>query len=263
MADKKTVTAPVADGEGGVMSLTGHLKELRNRIFVVAIVFFVGVVAGLAYASPLTQLLLDMGEKYNYTFITTAPQEKLLQYFRIAIYAGIILATPVGAFQTFRFMQPGLKRREARFFGIALIFGFIMFCVGVAFAYFISLPFMLNYLVNGVGGLDQVMAMNQLANYISFVMMVITIFGCVFEMPLISVILSAVGLVTPELLKKIRGLATVLIFLLAAIITPPDVVSQVMVACPMILLYQVSIWLSAIFRRRKPLPADDEDEEEE
>ena len=136
----------------------------------------------------------------------------------------------------------------------------MLFCVGILFAYKVTLPFMLNFLVT-LEGTDYITASISIESYINLCLTMFIIFGCVFEMPLVTIILAKMGIANPEIMKKGRGVAIVLIFLVAAIITPPDIVSQCFVAVPMCLLYFISIFLSSIFY--KPRTDDDEDDEEE
>ncbi len=146
------------------------------------------------------------------------------------------------------------------FFKLVLLLGLMLFCIGILFAYKVTLPFMLNFLVT-LEGTDYITASISIESYINLCLTMFIIFGCVFEMPLVTIILAKMGIANPEIMKKGRGVAIVLIFLVAAIITPPDIVSQCFVAVPMCLLYFVSIFLSGIFY--KPRPDDDEDDEEE
>ena len=195
--------------EDGSMTLTGHLKELRNRLIICAVVFVVGVVVSLAYADRLIDLLTAMGRDY-YQFVSIAPQEKLMQYFQLVMLLGLIL-----------------------------------FCVGVLFAYKLMMPFMLRFLSTGIEGAEYIQTTTSIESYVNLCLTMFIIFGCVFEMPLITM----------------RGVAIVVIFFIAAVVTPPDIVSQCMVAFPMVLLYFVSIFLSGIFY--KPRDTDEDDEEEE
>ena len=197
----------------------------------------------------------------NYTFVFLAPQEKLMQYFRVSLIAAVIVTIPVALYQVYAFAKPGLKRSESFFFRLVLLFGLALFCVGVLFAYKVTLPFMLNFLVT-LEGTDYITASISIESYINLCLTMFIIFGCVFEMPLVTIILAKMGIANPEIMKKGRGVAIVLIFLVAAIITPPDIVSQCFVAVPMCLLYFISIFLSGIFYKPKT-DDDDEDDEEE
>lgn len=248
--------------DDGSMTLTGHLKELRNRLIVCAVVFVVGVVGFLAISDKLIDLLTAMGMKANYTFVFIAPQEKLMQYFRVSLLAAVIVTIPVILYEVYAFAKPGLKKSESFFFGIVMLMGLGLFVVGVLFAYFISLPFMLNFMVT-LEGTDYITAQISIESYISLCLTMFIIFGCVFEMPLVTVVLAKMGIANPEIMKKGQGVAIVLIFFIAAVITPPDIVSQCMVAIPMIGLYFLSIFLSGVFYKPKSDDDDDEDDEEE
>ena len=255
---KRKKKAEVIDD--GNMTLTGHLKELRNRLIVCAVVFVVSVVITLMYADRLIDVLTAMGQGY-YTFVSIAPQEKLMQYFRVSLLAAFVVTVPVALYQVYAFAKPGLKRSESFFFRLVLLFGLALFCVGVLFAYKVTLPFMLNFLVT-LEGTDYITASISIESYINLCLTMFIIFGCVFEMPLVTIILAKMGIANPEIMKKGRGVAIVLIFLVAAIITPPDIVSQCFVAVPMCLLYFISIFLSGIFYKPKT-DDDDEDEDDE
>ena len=248
--------------EDGSMTLTGHLKELRNRLIICAVVFVVGVVVSLAYADRLIDLLTAMGRDY-YEFVSIAPQEKLMQYFRVSLLAAFVITVPVALYQIYAFAKPGLKKSETFFLKLVILLGLALFCVGVLFAYKLMMPFMLRFLSTGIEGADYIQTTTSIESYVNLCLTMFIIFGCVFEMPLVTIILSKMGIANPEILKKARGVAIVLIFFIAAVVTPPDIVSQCMVAIPMVLLYFVSIFLSGIFYKPRSESEDEEDEEEE
>ena len=245
--------------EDGSMTLTGHLKELRNRLIICAVVFVVGVVVSLAYADRLIDLLTAMGRDY-YEFVSIAPQEKLMQYFRVSLLAAFVITVPVALYQIYAFAKPGLKKSETFFLKLVILMGLALFCVGVLFAYKLMMPFMLRFLSTGIEGADYIQTTTSIESYVNLCLTMFMIFGCVFEMPLVTIILSKMGIIYPDLLKKVRGVAIVCIFLIAAVVTPPDIVSQCMVALPMVLLYFISIFLSGIFYKPK---SDNEDEDDD
>jgi sec-independent protein translocase protein TatC len=151
-------------------------------------------------------------------------------------------------YQIWAFVSPALRKTEKLFFMLAMIFGLICFCIGVFFAYKIVLPFTLNFLISFNSGSGAESAIT-LQNYISFLMTIFTIFGVVFELPVVSVLLTQMGFVKVSWMKKGRKPMIVVIFLVAALITPPDIVSQIMVAFPMLFLYELSIILSSFFQK--------------
>ena len=236
--------------DDGSMSLSGHLKELRNRVAVCVAVLVLGFFLCLSVAGKLVTALTDLGAAYQYQYVYIAPQELLLVYFNLALIGAAVLTFPVLAYEAYAFCSPGLTGKERTGIALALLAGTLFFILGVAFARFISMPFMLRFLIGFTTEVD-VSASISIQEYVSFLMTVFVIFGAVFELPVISVLLTALGVLRADWLRKGRRIMIVLIFLLAAIITPPDVVSQIMVAIPMIALYELSIFLSALVSKAK------------
>ena len=245
MKKKKT------ENTDGSMSLSGHLRELRNRLLVVLAVFVVGVVVCFSSASPVVELLTGLGQQFGYQFVYIRPQELLMVYFSISLLGAFVLSLPVTAYEVFSFCSPGLRKIEKSMMLLGMTFGTVFFVVGVLFAYFITVPFMLRFLISFSTDVA-VTASISIQEYMSFLLMVFTIFGVIFELPVLSVILTALGVVKPSWLVKARRPMIVVIFFVAAIITPPDIVSQVMVAIPIIALYEFSILLSrGVYKTKK------------
>ena len=250
---KKKAKEPVSPD--GSMSLSGHLRELRNRILICVILLVVVFGVCLSFAPRLVTLLTDMGRRYDYVYVYIAPQELFLVYMNVALVGAVVVCFPVLAYQVYAFCSPGLSGKERGYISGALIAGGLCFLVGVAFAYFISLPFMLRFLIQFTGEVD-VAASISIQQYVSFLLTVFVIFGLVFELPVVSVLLTGLGLVKAEWLVKGRKVMIVVIFVLAAIITPPDIVSQIMVAVPMLGLYEISIALSRVVGRARKSAAE-------
>ncbi len=230
------------------MKLTGHLKELRNRLIVCLLILFIGTIVGLGFAPRVVEHLLGLGEVYGYQYVYLAPQELLMQYMSVALIFGLVCAMPVIMYEVWAFARPGLTKRENLAFVFSLIFGSIFFCVGVYFAYRIMLPTMLLFL-STLENRAEVAAAISVQNYISFLLTIFIIFGVVFELPVISVVLNALKLLKVEWMKKARRFVIVISFVVAAFITPPDVISQIMVGIPIIFLYQLSIILCLIMEK--------------
>jgi sec-independent protein translocase protein TatC len=255
---KKANPAPNPDGS---MSLSGHLRELRNRILVCVLLLLVVFALCLSFAPRIVTLLTDMGKRFDYVYVYIAPQELFLVYMNVALVGAVVVCFPVLAYQIYAFCSPGLSAKERTYISGALIAGAVCFLLGVAFAYFISLPFMLRFLIQFTftGEVD-VTASISIQQYVGFLMTVFVIFGLVFELPVVSVLLTGLGIVRAEWLVKGRKIMIVVIFVLAAIITPPDIVSQIMVAVPMLGLYELSIVLSRAVGKMKKT-ADEAEEE--
>lgn len=246
----KTKQRKKALGDEGRMSLSGHLRELRNRAVICVLALAVGFGICLSIAPRIVTMLTDMGTAYSYTYVYIAPQELLMEYLSIALTGGLVVAFPFVGYHVYAFCSPGLKRREKSFVLGTLFFGTVCFCAGVLFAYFLSVPFMLRFLIQFSAEVS-VSASISIQQYVSFLLTVFVVFGTIFELPVVSVLLTVLGIIKAEWMVKGRKAMIVVIFALAAIITPPDVVSQIMVAVPMIGLYELSILLSRIFGREK------------
>ena len=244
------------------MSLSGHLRELRNRIIVVVVLLVVSFMVCLTFAPRFITFLTEMGKQYNYVYVYIAPQELLLVEFSAALIAAIVICFPVIAYEAYAFCSPGLTSKERRGVLGALFAGALFFVLGVAFAGFIVLPFVLRFLIQFTNHVD-VSASISIQSYVSFLLTMFVIFGLVFELPVISVLLTGLGIIRAEWLMKGRRIMIVVIFLLAAIITPPDVVSQVMVAIPMLGLYELSIGLSRLVGKAKQKAAEEDEEDED
>jgi len=230
------------------MTLAGHLRELRNRLVVCLICLVASSLVGLHFAPELVEVLADIGKSYGYSYVYIAPQELLMQYFSIALLAGVCMTFPVILYHIWAFVQPGLQKNENILFLSAIFFGLLCFIGGIIFAYKIMLPFMLHFLI-GISAGSGITASISVQNYITFLLTIFMIFGIVFELPVISVLLTQMGLLKVEWMKKGRRVIIVVIFLVAALITPPDIVSQIMVAIPMAGLYEISIILCSVLMK--------------
>ncbi len=223
-----------------------HFRELRTRLILSLLGVAVG--AGVAYWNwqeiwehlvyPVTRQGLDV------VFIATSPMETVMTSFRLSIISGIFLAFPWVTWQIWRFLAPGLYRNERRLF-LGTFAGFvIMFAVGAAFCYFVVLPAGLAFLANYMDG--AVVQSWRQADFASFVIRFLLAFGIMFELPVAVFLLGRLGLVTVTGMWRFFRFAVVLIFIVAALLTPPDPVSQLLMALPLCLLYLGSIGVCAI-----------------
>ena len=253
---RKTEKKQQAEGE---MTLSGHLTELRNRIIVIVVVLVIAMFIGLGQAEKIVSALLDIGRAKGYQFVYLAPQEMLIQFFSISLIFAALIGLPLIFYEAYAFMSPGLRKSEKLFFLLAIIFGIVFGFLGILFAYKVLIPFMLYFLLDMSKGVS-VAAAISVGNYISFLMTIFIIFAVIFEFPVVTVLLTQMGILKVEWMKKARKVMIVVIFIMAAIVTPPDVVSQVMVALPMILLYELSVILCTIFGVFKKKPAEESSE---
>ena len=244
------------ENEEGEMNLTGHLRELRNRIIHVILIFFVAVIAIFNYSQEIVDYFIQIGVNYGYNFVYLSPSELFMQYIRVTIIAAIVLIVPVIFFEIWAFIKPGLRKNENTIVFLAMMMGLGFFVLGVLFAHKIIMPFMLQFYMK-INVSDIIEASISVENYVGFIMSNFLIFGCVFEMPVVVTLLTQLGLINYRILQKARRIAIVLIFILAAIITPPDVVSQCLCAGPMILLFEVSVQFSKMISKRKAKKAQE------
>lgn len=251
-------------GLGRPMSLRDHLTELRKRITWAFIWAIVGFIICYPFAeelfrlllAPLTRVLPSAGH-----LIFTSPPEAFFTYMKVAFVAGVFLTSPLVFYQIWAFIAPGLYREEKVHILPIAFFSALFFILGGAFCYFITFPFAFEFFMSF--STDVIVAMPALNESLSFVLQLLLAFGLVFELPLFVFFLSRLGLVTADMMRKFRRYAILANVIVAAILTPPDVMSQLLMAGPLILLYELSILIAAVFGKKKEKPADDNDEEEE
>lgn len=224
------------------MSLMGHLEELRKRLTLVVIVNLVVAMLLFNRASTVMQYLLSINPGMQLVYIS--PSELLLVYIQISFIMALILCSPLNLYEVWAFVEKGLYKKEKASVLLALVFGMICFVAGAGFCYFMVLPTILKFFVRIE--ITEVASMISVKSYASFTNTMLLAFGCVFEMPVLVFLLTKLEILTPDFLKKNRPLLIIVIFIFAAIITPPDVVSQIMLALPMVVLLQLSIGISIL-----------------
>lgn len=247
---------------GGKMPLLDHLIELRSRLLksLVAIGLAFGVC--LYYAKPifaiLVQPLVAAGQgKLIYTQLF----EAFFVEIKVALFAAMLIAFPVIAIQLWRFVAPGLFKQEKRALAPFLVATPILFSVGACFAYFITIPIALKFLLGYqgvVGGVTQE-ALPSVGNYLSFTMQFIFAFGVAFLLPILLMLIERAGLVTLEQLISSRRYMIVGAFIIAAIFTPPDVLSQLLLAIPLCLLFEMTLVAIRLTNRGKKANAEAEE----
>jgi sec-independent protein translocase protein TatC len=203
----------------------------------------VGIGLGFAVSYGFSQQLLLLLQRPMPTrLVFIAPTEAFFVNLKVAFYAGLFLSVPLLLFQVWKFVAPGLYEHERRYSFPFLIISTILFLLGAIFAYVVILPIALHFLISQGGELWQPNI--TLSNYLSFCMRLILAAGLVFEFPVLMYFLAKVGVVTPAFLVKNRKYAVLAAFVIAAILTPPDVFSQVLLAVPLLLLFEVSIFVA-------------------
>lgn len=239
-----------SDSPENVMGILDHLSELRKRLFIIVGLFLVLAALSFNYVDLIVDVLIDNSKTLGYQLVYLTPGELFSQYIKISLIIGLTVASPVILFQVWAFILPGLEKGEKFVVFSSLFSGLICFIVGAAFAYIIAVPMMLNFFIT-VDKNQFVQATISIQNYINFVLSTLITFGIIFEMPVVTVLLSQLGILRPVWMTKSRKFVIVVLFVVGAVITPPDVVSQVLVAVPMLVLFEISVLLSKLIARRK------------
>jgi sec-independent protein translocase protein TatC len=231
---------------------TSHLEELRNRLIVSFIAIGVGAVIAFAFKERLFNILvrplIKVMEEGD-TLIFTGLPEAFFTYLKVALLAGIIVSSPVILYQFWMFVAPGLYKKERRMMGPVVLLSSFFFIGGALFGYFIVFPWGFKFFLGFAT--ETIRPLPSMKEYFAFSAKLLLAFGLVFELPLVLTFLARLGIVSVDFLKRNRKYALLLFFAGAAILTPPDVVTQVMMAVPLMALYEISIIGARIFGRKK------------
>ena len=249
-----------AEIEASKAPLLDHLVELRSRLIKSLLAFFGAFLVCFYFAEPiygfLVQPLADaFAGQQGRRMIFTALYETFFTYVKVGMFGAMCIAFPFVAVQIWMFIAPGLYRHEKRAFLPFMAATPIMFIVGAAFVYYVMLPYAIHFFLGfenpGSNGGMAIQLEARVSEYLGFVMTLIFAFGFCFELPVLLTLLGRVGIVTSAGLSKARRYAIVGVFAVAAVVTPPDVFSQLSLAIPMVGLYEISIWLVYLMERRR------------
>lgn len=232
------------------LSILGHLTELRKRLIRSLIAVAITSIISFIFAEQIFNILKGPLPP-DFPLIYIEMTEMIGTYMRVCLISGIILAMPFLTYELIMFVSPALTRKEKRYIYLILPWIALMFAAGVVFAYFILIPRVTEFLLTWPSGIATPQI--KIGNYISIVTRLLLVVGLVFEMPVLTTFLSRLGILKPKWLADKRKAAIILAFILAAIITPTiDPINQSLVAVPLIILYEMSIWLAKLVYKKEP-----------
>lgn len=231
--------------EARELSLVGHLSELRKRLIIIAVAVTVGTCISYYYVDLLLEILLKPAGKLYYM----RPTEAFFTYMKVSVVGGLVIAAPIILHQIWLFVKPALTVREKQLSNWILPVAIGLFGIGIVFSYFLVLPAAVKFFMGFAT--DDLQPMFSIGQYMDFVLSFVLPFGFIFELPLILIILGYFNLITSRFLKTKRKIFILISFIIGAVISPtPDMFSQTMIALPMILLYETSLFVLAKIMKR-------------
>ena len=239
--------------------LKPHIADLRKRLTISTITVVVMFFACFSFYEPILEWMMAPVKHalpVGTSMIAVEIQETFFTAMKVAFFGGFIISLPVIFWQLWLFLAPGLYDHEKKLVVPFVFFATLMFLLGAAFAYYIVVPIGFDFLI--AFGNSVVSVLPSIGKYVGFFTKLMIGFGIAFELPVITFFLAKIGLVNDQMLKDFFRYAVVLIFIVAAVLTPPDVISQALMAAPLLILYGVSIYIAKVFN-----PAQKEEEEEE
>ncbi len=237
------------------MSFIDHLEELRWRIIKCLCSMIVGGLITFLFIDffldVLLQPLLNIDSDESVNIQVLSVQGMFIIKWSIALIGGFVLSIPIITYQLWVFIAPGLYQKEKNFVTPLVFFSFLSFIIGILFSYFILIPYSLEFFISLSG--ERVLNNFSINYYFNFITWMLLGAGLVFQLPVISFLLSVIGLLTPPFMRHYRRHSIVVIFVLSSFITPPDPVSMVLMAFPLVLLYEISIGISWLTTSRAKL----------
>jgi len=227
------------------LTLIEHLEELRKRLIISLVALFLGMVISFVFwQNEIFSFLVAPLNRLGQELVLITVTEGFLVQIKTAFLGGLFLASPVILWQLIVFVLPALYQKERRIFWLIFLSSVVLFCLGIIFAYQFVLDLALEFLV--VNCSIALSPMISASKYVTFVLGFLLPFGIAFEIPIAAYILTKGGIITPEKLRHNRRYVLLIIFVFAALLTPPDVISQIMLALPMLILYEISLFISVL-----------------
>lgn len=231
------------------LTVLEHMEELRKRLFFVAIFFVMALFVGFYTAKPIIKYIQFEGEKSNLVLNAFGVGDPLTVYLQVTFIVACIIVSPILLHQLWAFITPGLHEAERRATLKYIPYAFILCIAGILFAYYVLFPFVMRFMMGLADDLEiqQTIGINK---YFSFLFKLIIPFGALFQLPVVALFVSRIGLVSPALMVKFRKYAYFVLIVISVLLAPPDFVSNVIIAIPLFILYEISIVIAKVGYRK-------------
>ncbi|MBS4175839.1 twin-arginine translocase subunit TatC [Bacillus sp. FJAT-49736] len=231
------------------MTIVEHISELRKRLFVIVVFFILACIVSMFISQPIIRYLQNAEIAKDLTMNAFRLTDPFKVYWEVTVYLALIMILPVILYQLWAFVSPGLYEKERKVTLSYIPITLLLFIGGLAFSYFVLFPLIINFMLKLSNQMD-IHAVIGINEYFQFLFQITLPFGFLFELPVVVLFLTRLGIITPMFLGKIRKYAYFVITIVSAFITPPDVMSQIAVGIPLIILYEISIWIAKIGYRK-------------
>jgi len=250
VASSEKLEDELVEQAGGEMSFLDHLEEMRWRLIYATIGVVIGTIIAWIFIDQLVNfILLKPARDANANLQNLKPFGQLFLFVQVAIVTGIVISVPNIFYQLWKFIVPALKKSEKKYIFSIVIFSSVCFLSGIVFAYYVLLPLALKFVAEfGATDIVNNFAINE---YMSIIISLMLGAAIIFELPMLSFFLTKLGVLTPAFMRKYRRYALIVILFFAAFLTPPDPVSQLILAVPLVLLYEISIFISKISLKKE------------
>lgn len=231
------------------LTVVEHMEELRKRLFFVAIFFVMALFAGFYSAKPIIRYIQRSDLAASFTLNAFSPGDPLTVYLQVTFIVAAVIVSPILLYQLWAFITPGLHETERKATLKYIPYAFILGIGGMAFAYFVLFPFIMRFMMDLSGDLEitPTIGINQ---FFSFLLKLIVPFGILFQLPVVTLFVSRLGLINPKLMIKFRKYAYFVLIVISVLLAPPDLVSNIIIAIPLFILYEVSIVISRMGYRK-------------
>ena len=227
------------------LTLIEHIDEIRKRLMIIVVFFVLAIVGSFFLAKPLIHFLQYSEEAKALTLNAFTITDPIMIYLKVIIFIAVVITSPVILYQLWGFVSPGLYETERKATLSYIPFTFFLFIGGILFSYKVLFPYVINFmmLLSADLGINQVIGINE---YFNFLFQITLPFGIIFQLPIVLLFLTRLGMITPMMMVKVRKYAYFVLFVIAAFITPPDIFSHLMVTVPLFMLYEISVLISRV-----------------